>query len=261
LKHVRLDPPGTLCAYEALRDVVRRTPARTFVDVGCGQGGISKLLCSLGMTGYGIDFSPLAIEASTSTLSAEIAAGRYRLVEADVTSLDHVPPPADLGVSFMVMEHVHDDVAFVGAVSALVRPGGMVAIFVQGRADKWSFEDETVGHLRRYERDALRDVLRAGGLQQVQVWSVAVPVANILQRPGTALVRRSGEARKIGQSRREQTKSSGVRDIPWKTVFPPGMKLILNRSSLWPLLLLQRAFYRTSLGLTMLGFGHVPAAA
>jgi 2-polyprenyl-3-methyl-5-hydroxy-6-metoxy-1,4-benzoquinol methylase len=261
MKFVKIDPPGTHCAYEALRDVVKRLHARSFVDVGCGRGAFSKLLCSMGMSGFGIDFSPSAIETTSKTMRKEIDDGRYAAILGDVTSLDRQVPPVDIGLSLMVMEHVEDDVGFVRKLSGLVRPGGCVAICVPGRKDCWTFEDETVGHLRRYDRDDLRRVLQAGGLQDVEVWSVAVPTANLLLGFSAWLVRNSNEAKKVGLSQREQTEASGLQEIPWKTTFPPWVRLILNRHVLYPLLLVQRLFYRTNLGLTMLGFGRVPSLA
>jgi SAM-dependent methyltransferase len=258
MRFVRIDPPGTFCSYESLRDLVKRAKARSFVDIGCGGGHVSKLLCSLGMTGIGIDFSPLAIEKSRQTLREEIEAGRYLLIEGDATALDRELPLSDMGISFMVMEHIEDDVAFVRAASHLVRPGGHVAIWVQARRDHWSFEDEIAGHFRRYDREDLQSVLEAGGLREVKVWSVAVPTANILFGVGDWMVRRSEERNKVGLSRRAQTEASGLHEVPWKTVFPPWVKVVLNRYTLYPLLVLQRLFYGTGLGLTMVGFGRAP---
>jgi SAM-dependent methyltransferase len=257
MKFVKIDPPGTLCTYEALRDVVKQIKAKTFVDVGCGSGSYSRLLCSMSMTGVGIDFSPLAIETTAKTMSREIADGKYFTMAGDVMGLDRPAAPADMGLSIMVMEHVEDDIGFVRKLSQFVRPDGWLAICVPGRKDCWNFEDETVGHLRRYDRDDLRRVLQAGGLHDVEVWSVAVPTANVLLKIGAWLVRRSSEANKVGLSQREQTETSGVRDIPWKTTFPAWVGLLLNRYTLYPLLVTQRLFYRTNLGVTMLGFGRV----
>jgi 2-polyprenyl-3-methyl-5-hydroxy-6-metoxy-1,4-benzoquinol methylase len=240
-----------------LRDVVRQINAKSFVDVWCGGGSFSKLLCSMGMTGMGIDFSPLAIETTAKTMSKEIAEGKYAAISADVTTLDRPLQPADMGLSIMVIEHVKDDVGFVRKLSQLVRPSGWLAICVPGRKDCWTFKDETVGHLRRYDREDLHRVLRAGGLRDVEVWSVAVPIANLLLQVGAWLVRNSSEASKVGLSQRQQTETSGLRDIPWKTTFPALVGLLLNRYALYPLLVMQRLFYRTNLGVTILGFGWV----
>jgi hypothetical protein len=111
--------------------------------------------------------------------------------------------------------------------------------------------------LRRYDRRDLEQVLEAGGLRDVQIWSVAVPTANILFRISAWLVRHSKEAKKVGLSQREQTETSGLREIPWKTVFPSWIQIILNRYTLYPLFLIQRLFYGTGLGVIMLGFGRV----
>jgi len=257
VKYTKIDPPGTFCNYEALRDLIKQINPKTFVDVGC-EGGISKLLCSMGMIGVGIDFSQLAIEATRKNLEKEIGAGAYSLIEADATSLNCKTLSADMALSFMAMEHVEDDVAFVRILSGLVRQGGHLAICVPGRRDCWSFEDETVGDLRRYDRDDLANVLRAGGLTDVEVWSVAVPTGNLLLHLSDWVVRRSGEAKKVTLSQREQTETSGLREIPWKTAFPSWFKLILKRYTLYPLYPIQRLFYRTGLGITMLGFGRVP---
>jgi len=258
MKFVKIDPPGTFCTYEALRDVVKKTKPQSFIEIGCGGGDFSKLLCSLGMTGTGVDFSRAAIEISNQTLRKEIEVGKYTLIEADIAALDADVSGFDLGISVMVMEHIEDDVGFVDALCKLVRPGGCVAICVQGRRDLWSFEDETVGHFRRYDRDDLRRVLLGGGLRDIEIWSVAVPVANFLHHIGNWLLQRSGEAKKTELTRREQTETSGLREIRWKTIFPPWAKVILNRYTLYPLFAFQRLFYGSNLGVIMLGFGRVP---
>lgn len=256
--YVKIDPPGTFCTYEALRDAHKVTGGETFLEIGCGGGSISKFLCDLGLKGVGVDFSQSAIEVAEETLGPEIASGQYRLVHGDVFDLPDDFAKVDIALSYMVMEHVEDDKDFIQKITRYVRPGGSIILAVPGRRDRWSVEDETVGHLRRYDRGDLQDVMDNSGLTQVEVWSVAVPVANILFHIGAWLVSRSKEMEKVGQSQREQTESSGIREIPWKTVFPSWVRLILNRVTLWPLFAIQRCFYRTKLGVTMMGFGRVP---
>jgi hypothetical protein len=49
----------------------------------------------------------------------------------------------------------------------------------------WSAHDEAVGHVRRYTRAGLREVVEAAGLEVDSVWSW-----NVLLRPAVALRRR-----------------------------------------------------------------------
>jgi len=155
------------------------------------------------------------------------------------------------------MEHVTNHVGFVKRIVDFIKPGGHVIVGVPGRRDRWGIEDETVGHLRRYDRGDLKETLVSAGLSDVTVWSVAVPTANLLFHFGNFFIRNSSEVDKVKQSAREQTETSGVREIPWKTVFPSSFKLILNRTTLYPLFVLQRLFYNSNLGLTMIACGKV----
>lgn len=257
MKFVKIDPPGTFCAQEALRDALKERRGQTFLDVGCGGGDLSKLLCDAGLTGVGFDFSERALGIARSVMEPYITEGRYRLQLGDVHDLP-ADFKVDLAISYMVMEHVEDDVGFIQKISRFVKPGGNIILAVPGRRDRWSLEDETVGHLRRYDREDLDSVLQKAGLNQVSIWSVGVPTINMLFNISLWMVARSGEAAKVGQSQREQTETSGIRAIPWKTVFPSWVRLILNRRTLYPLFLIQRMFYGTRLGVVMMGMGRVP---
>lgn len=258
---VRIDPPGTICAQAAVLDAVRGRKIRTFVDIGCGSGTFSKPLCEAGLTGIGIDFSSQAIAAAAQNMSKYVALGTYKLAQHDITDCAPFVDPVDLGISYMVLEHVADDVDFLRRISALIRPGGLVIIGVPGRRDHWSIEDKIAGHLRRYERDHLARAMTAAGLINVTIWSVAVPIANLLFKIGILLLRQSGEIKKLNQNQREQTETSGLQEIPWKTIFPPWFNITLNRKMLYPLIVLQRLFYTSSLGVTLMGIGELPRAS
>jgi 2-polyprenyl-3-methyl-5-hydroxy-6-metoxy-1,4-benzoquinol methylase len=256
MRFVKLDPPGTWCHHEAVLDLVRRKGGSTFLEVGCGAGSLSAKLCGRGLTGTGIDFSSSALEQARTNLRPYLEKGSYRLFPSDLFHFSALDEKVDWGLSMMVMEHVEDDVGFVAKLCSFVKPRGHVLIGVPGRRDCWGIEDETVGHVRRYDNSDLKAVLERAGLREVQVISVAVPVANLLFHIGNLLIRNSREVEKLAQSPRAQTETSGIREIPFKTVFPPFCKVLLNRVTLSPLLVLQRFFYNTNLGLTQLGLGR-----
>jgi len=238
-------------------EMMSHAGGRTFLEVGCGPGTLSSRLCAKGWQGMGIDFSPMAIEQASLNLNECIQAGRYRLIPGDIFDVDLGAEKFDVGLSMMVMEHVRDHVGFVKRIGDFIKPGGHVIIGVPGRRDRWGTEDETVGHLRRYDRSDLNDTLVSAGLTDVTVWSVAVPTANLLFHFGNFFIRNSREMDKRKQSAREQTETSGIREIPGKTVFPSILRLVLNRTALYPLFVLQRAFYKSNLGLTMIACGKV----
>jgi len=257
MKLVKIDPPGSWCQYEAVLEMISQAGGKTFLEVGCGPGSLSSRLCANGWQGVGIDFSPTAIAEAKINLDEYIQNGRYRLIHGDIFEVDLGEEKFDVGLSMMVMEHVTNHVGFVKRIVDFIKPGGHVIVGVPGRRDRWGIEDETVGHLRRYDRGDLKETLVSAGLSDVTVWSVAVPTANLLFHFGNFFIRNSSEVDKVKQSAREQTETSGVREIPWKTVFPSSFKLILNRTTLYPLFILQRLFYNSNLGLTMIACGKV----
>ena len=234
-------------------ELVGRTGARSFCEVGPGDGEVSLALCRRGLTGLGIEFSPSAAATTRSALAQQLEDGSYRLVEDDFMTMRGVDSGFDLAVSMMVMEHVEDDAGFIARLARLVKPGGTVIIGVPGRMNRWGIEDDSAGHFRRYERVNLERLLTDANLERVEVRSVSVPVANLSFHASNFLVRRAGERRKLELSQRQRTETSGVRDIPFKTVFPAPFKLLLNPVAMYPFFVLQRAFYRTSLGLTLIG--------
>lgn len=265
MEFVKIDPPGTFCFNEAVLDILRKKFGGEnsnvyFIEVGCGGGGLSKTLCEKGFQGVGMDFSISAIEIARENLSSFIASGQYQLVHADFmekSELIEWNRQADLVFSMMVMEHIKDEDHFLKNLMRLVKPGGYCLLAVPGRRDHWGYEDETVGHLRRYDNGDLKQIMEKNGLAQVEVWSVGVPIVNFLYGIGNFLIKRSDDRKKLDWSARQQTEVSGIREIPFKTVFPSFFKIILNRLTLYPLFVLQRLFYNTNLGLTMLGIGKV----
>jgi len=257
MKLVKIEPPGSWCQYEAIMEMLAGVTGRTFVEVGCGSGMLSLRLLERGWTGLGMDFSEAALEQARINLSAFIADGRYRLVTGNIFELEPPREKFDVGLSIMVMEHVEDDVGFVRKIAGFVRPGGIIIAGVPGRQDRWGVEDETVGHLRRYERRDLEKTLNRAGLTDLVVWSVGVPIVNLLFHFGNFFIRKSSELEKKERSLSEQTKESGIREIPGKTVFPAWCRLILNRFTLYPFFILQRLFYNTNLGLTVFARGSV----
>jgi SAM-dependent methyltransferase len=91
--------------------------------------------------------------------------------------LDAVPGSgwADAVVAVNVMEHVHDDAAFLADVARLLKPGGRALLFVPALPALYGSLDEAFEHCRRYTRRGLRDRLAAAGLEPREVRYMNVP--------------------------------------------------------------------------------------
>ncbi|MBX9722827.1 MAG: class I SAM-dependent methyltransferase, partial [Candidatus Obscuribacterales bacterium] len=102
MKLVKIDPPGTWCHNEAVAEMITKSGAKTFIEVGCGAGDLSKRMCQSGLTGIGLDFSPEAIKQAKENLAEFIENGQYRLIQGDILEFEAENLKVDLGISMMV---------------------------------------------------------------------------------------------------------------------------------------------------------------
>lgn len=254
---IQLDPPGTFCMNSAfLRMITPLSEIRTFIEIGPGEGKLSKLLCAKGLIGTGIDFSEKAVQTLSMCMREEISSGLYRIIQADFVEKEF-ELQADLVFSMMVLEHVESDIQFLLKMKHMVKPGGKVVIGAPARMDSWGVEDEVSGHLRRYEKKDLQVLFERIGLKEVRVWSVGVPIANFLFGLSNLTISRSHSTVRKHLTNEEQTKLSGLRDVPYKNLFPRWTSLILNRYAMAPFLFAQRFFFNTDLGLALLACGKI----
>ena len=231
--------------------MIKNLQAKTFIEVGCGDGKFSKVLLNKGLTGYGVDFSKDALRKAAQSNQKSINEGKYQLVNANIMGAE-LPENVDMVCSFMTMEHVENDMEFLMKMKKITKPNGAIVMAVPARMDKWGVEDESAGHYRRYDREALKNAFEKVGLSNIKIWSVAVPTSNILLGLSNKVIKTATAQGGTKMSQEEKTKESGIMDIPYKTLFPSYYKLILNRITMMPLCLLQKLFYNSDRGVVLL---------
>lgn len=158
----------------------------TALDVGAAGGGNTRVLQGLGWKAgaleYGADGAEVCHERGVPVL------------RGDATRLPLAPGSLDLVVAFDVLEHLEDDKAAAAGVFEALRPGGTFLVAVPADPRLWSAHDDAVGHVRRYTRATLTDLLASAGfvLDDVRSW-------NVLLRPAVALRRRSSSGSDLSE--------------------------------------------------------------
>lgn len=171
--------------FVARREMVIRLVARQrgpgpgrVVDVGCGTG--RTLAGVSGPHDHAVGIDLLAGQAHAGP-----AAGAALI--ADVRALPLSEGRADVVLCLDVLEHVDRDDLVASELARVVRPGGIVVVTVPAHGWLWSFRDEDAGHVRRYSRSTLLQVLRDAGLQVDQLsWfaGTTLPVLALLRLVG-----------------------------------------------------------------------------
>jgi 2-polyprenyl-6-hydroxyphenyl methylase/3-demethylubiquinone-9 3-methyltransferase len=98
--------------------------ALSLADIGCGGGLVAEPMARLGCVVTGIDAGAEAIMAARNHASATGLVIDYRVAAAE--ALASAGNRFDIVLALEIIEHVADRDAFVAALGALVRPGGML---------------------------------------------------------------------------------------------------------------------------------------
>lgn len=185
--------------YSARRAMLRRAtqglPAGKALDVGAGAGGNTAVLQDGGWSATAVELSPTG---------AAIARQRgMAVIRADATALPFPRDTFDLVVSMDLWEHVEADHLAAAEAFRVLKPGGALYLAVPSDMHLWSDHDVAVGHVRRYARDDLIELVHGAGfvITKIDSW-------NVLLRPAVRWRRRSSDTG-TGES------SSDLMPVPW----------------------------------------------
>jgi len=132
-------------------------PEPAILDIGCGTGGNALLLREFGRV-TGMDRSEAALE-----LCRERGLSDLILSTAEDP---RIPDSSyDLVTLLEVLEHVEQDTRAAQEACRVLRPGGRLLVTVPAYPWVWSEHDEALGHVRRYTRRGLRDLLTGAGFR------------------------------------------------------------------------------------------------
>jgi len=120
------------------------------LDIGCGVGSHLGVLQKHAAHVEGIDFSPKAIEYCKQNGWKNIALG-------DVCNLK-LKRKFDLVLCSELLEHVDDHKA-IKEIANVMKPGGIFLFSVPAHKYLWNDNDYLSQHLRRYEKNELRELL------------------------------------------------------------------------------------------------------
>jgi SAM-dependent methyltransferase len=125
---------------------------RLAADFGAGLGTFARDARSLGWGVTCVELDP--------GLRVRLRADGFDAVE----SLDDIKPQSlDFLFSYNVLEHIEDHAGVVSAFHHVLKPGAPLLIYVPAYALLYGPLDRAVGHVRRYRRKGLIDLVESAG--------------------------------------------------------------------------------------------------
>jgi len=156
--------------YRARRDILADYLTRygglpsdaRILEIGCGTGHNLPMLARFGSV-EAIEIDPAARTIASERLGRPVG-------DAPLPQLPGIERGAyDLVAVLDVVEHIEDDVAALGAMKSLLKPGGKILIAVPAHQWLWSAHDVVNHHHRRYSKATLRKAIVDAGLKPTKL--------------------------------------------------------------------------------------------
>jgi len=170
--------------YRERRHILARlisgmTPGRA-LDIGAAGGGNTRVLIEHGWQAVALEYT------QDGALAADERS--VPVMRADATNLPVQTGSLDLVMAFDLLEHLVEHDACVQEVHRVLKPGAPFLVAVPVDPKLWSDHDVAVGHVRRYHRAEILDLLQRNGfeIQRRFAW-------NVLLRPVVSMRRRTSQ--------------------------------------------------------------------
>jgi SAM-dependent methyltransferase len=141
------------------------------IELGSGLGDYAQTWLDSGTPRFTTtEIDPLRLKELRSRFAADSR------VEVEELDIQH-PAEGEHSalVAFNVLEHIPDHIQALRAAHTLLRPGGLVIIFVPAFSFAMSRFDRSVGHVRRYTKLELLNAFTSAGLEPVESRYVNMP--------------------------------------------------------------------------------------
>jgi len=129
-------------AIDLIKEYTGADKDKKIADIGCGTGALLHELSVLGKV-YGIDSSAKAISYCRQR-------GLQNLTTGNIDNLPFADDEFDVALCLDVLEHLPDDRRAISEIRRVVRPGGLVIIFVPAFSFLFGVSDIVSKHFRRY---------------------------------------------------------------------------------------------------------------
>ena len=141
------------------------------VEVGCGLGNITRELLAQGKQVVAVDRVPHYIEAMRGHFGVNSQIDFVLMDILDPASHTLASAKPDSVVCLNVLEHIPQEEVALRNMRAILPVGGRLVLLVPAHPWLYGSMDRELGHVRRYSRRHLAEVVDAAGFVPVRTWN------------------------------------------------------------------------------------------
>jgi SAM-dependent methyltransferase len=232
--------PNFMLRRSAILDAIRNLKPGKLIEIGFGTGVCTYEFYHRGYecTGYELEEKSIKFaNAVFNTTHGKIIDFRGEIFKNDYGFYDYL-------AIFEVLEHIENDREELENWSKLLKSDGHIIISVPAKMKYYSYLDMVSGHVRRYERDELVELLNSTGYKIETLFCLGFPFSNIVSIPFNYFYRRPQYNKIKHLNDKEKTRASGylrLTDFRFKMLIPYSLIYFFS--------VIQRLFYKTDLGM------------
>jgi len=219
-------------------------PKNSFLEIGPGDLDLAISLNDKFDHVTVIDFNFSETQRIYSELPENLQ-NSLSLINADFMAYERIDEKFDCVISCEVMEHIENDEKFIDKIRNLMMDQGQLILSVPARKKYWGFDDELVGHYRRYEKEELRSMVMNSGFSNIKIYSYGFPFTNIIRyfRIIFAKFHYQEKSKWSKQQRSQESAFLVNREKNYKY-----LAFVINKYTLFPLILVSSLFNKLDLG-------------
>lgn len=228
--------PKLILRESAVWDMTKNLSPGSFVEMGAGTGHMASLFVERGFHGACHDMG-----GSSRTLIRERFSKNEKIqVVDDISELSE--GFYEYLFAFEVLEHVLEDRQVLQEWIRYLKPGGLLIASVPAHQRKFGKSDEIVGHVRRYEKEQLRELLCSAGMEDVKMVNYGYPITELTRKLSNKIIANEKRYESLDQKQRSILSAQEKPRSIQKTLSFFGENLVI------PFCYMQRWFYRWDLG-------------
>lgn len=192
----------------AVQDSSRRL---RYVEIGCGNGAIAYEAYRMGFEVSVFDFNEDVHGLIENTYNADKE--RIKVL----TAFSQIESGAyDALLASEVLEHIEDPKDVLEQWKSTLRPHGHIFLTVPAKMKYWSAVDEMAGHVLRYEKDQLGELLQECGFDNIDVRVIGFPLHTLTIGLRNVLVYKKRAKMVQNADNEVKTKMAGIsKSVEW----------------------------------------------
>lgn len=230
--------PKHILRMSCLDDAVKNFKAGCFLEMGSGNGDLTKFFLDKGFYGKCYD-----IGHQTRIILREIFSGYDDETIEVLDGFDKISEKHfDYLFAFEVLEHIENDIDTLISWGCYLKINGIILLSVPAHMQTFGFEDRAVGHYRRYEKKELCSMLERCGYQDIIVYNYGFPLGNITRKISALLGKEEITEKELTME--QKSILSGIQ----RKKLTNRVSFLFNKYTLFPFIWIQRFFYNKDLG-------------